>query len=157
MHTIIERELDLDLVLSPERSIPVPARLVYRSQDPYAVHVTFHIGSDAPVNWTFARDLLIDGVFRAAGEGDVRVWPDVSGGRNVVWLSLRSPDGEALLRAPATPLAAWLERTLRVVPPGTESELFDAGDDLYALRIPSGPADGAGPAGEEAGDGGPRG
>ncbi|MGW1549131.1 SsgA family sporulation/cell division regulator, partial [Streptomyces sp. NPDC002346] len=42
MHTVVERELELELVLSPERSIPVPARLPYRTEDPYAVHITFH-------------------------------------------------------------------------------------------------------------------
>lgn len=61
MHTVVERELELKLVLSPERSIPVPARLSYRTEDPYAVHITFHIGSDHPVNWTFARELLVEG------------------------------------------------------------------------------------------------
>src|SRR5882757_6186110 len=69
MHTVVERELELKLVLSPERSIPVPARLSYRTDDPYAVHITFHVGSDHPVNWTFARELLVEGVFRACGHG----------------------------------------------------------------------------------------
>ena len=45
----------------------MPARLTYRTDDPYAVHVTFHIGSDSPVNWTFARELLVEGVFRPCG------------------------------------------------------------------------------------------
>ena len=75
MHTVVERELELKLVLSPERSIPVPARLTYRTDDPFAVHITFHIGSDSPVNWTFARELLVEGVFRPCGHGDVRIWP----------------------------------------------------------------------------------
>ncbi|TDC19107.1 SsgA family sporulation/cell division regulator [Streptomyces sp. 8K308] len=136
MHTIIERELDLQLVLSPERSVPVPARLVYRSDDPYAVHITFHLGSDVPVHWTFARDLLVEGVFRPSGEGDVRVWPAKLGGRNVICLSLSSPDGEALLHVPAVPLSAWLERTLRVVPPGTEGDAGDVEDELRGLLIP---------------------
>lgn len=69
MNTVVERELELKLVLSPERSIPVPARLTYRTDDPYAVHITFHIGSDAPVHWTFARDLLVEGCSGRAGTG----------------------------------------------------------------------------------------
>ncbi|NEE20451.1 SsgA family sporulation/cell division regulator, partial [Streptomyces sp. SID7499] len=64
MLSIVERELELKLVLSPERSIPVPARLTYRTNDPYAVHIAFHIGSESPVHWTFARELLVEGVFR---------------------------------------------------------------------------------------------
>ncbi|MFJ9853539.1 SsgA family sporulation/cell division regulator [Streptomyces sp. NPDC101150] len=120
MHTVVERELELGLVLSPERSIPVPARLMYRTDDPYAVHVTFHVGSDSPVNWTFARELLVEGVFRPCGQGDVRVWPTKQDGRSVVCMALSSPDGDALLEAPAAAVSAWLERTLRVVPPGSE-------------------------------------
>ena len=101
MHTVVERELELKLILSPERSIPVPARLSYRSDDPYAVHVAFHIGSDHPVHWTFARELLVEGVFRPCGHGDVRVWPTKVDGRSVVLMALSSPDGDALLEAPA--------------------------------------------------------
>jgi hypothetical protein len=119
-HTVVERELELRLILSPERSIPVPARLTYCSDDPYAVHVSFHVNSEFPVHWTFARDLLVEGVFRPCGHGDVRVWPTKSEGRSVVLMALSSPDGDALLEAPIPQVSAWLERTLRVVPPGSE-------------------------------------
>ncbi|MFF4542728.1 SsgA family sporulation/cell division regulator [Streptomyces sp. NPDC001435] len=136
MHsTVVERELELRLVLSPERSIPVPARLSYRTADPYAVHITFHINSEHPVYWTFARELLVEGVFRACGQGDVRVWPTKTEGRSVVLVALSSPDGDALLEAPAAQVSAWLERTLRVVPPGTEAwqlGIDDALDQLLA-------------------------
>lgn len=67
MHTVVESELELNLVLSAERSIAVPARLTYRSEDPYAVQITFHIGSDHPVGWTFARELLVEGCSGRAG------------------------------------------------------------------------------------------
>ncbi|MGK5529431.1 SsgA family sporulation/cell division regulator [Streptomyces sp. URMC 129] len=145
MYTIIESELALHLVLSPERSIPVPALLRYRSDDPFAVHITFHLGSEAPVHWTFARDLLVEGVFRPSGQGDVVLWPARDEGRNVVWLSLRSPEGDALLRAPAAALSAWLERTMRLVPPGAETEQVDVDEALRALLTPS-PAEGSGDA-----------
>jgi hypothetical protein len=135
MHTIIERELELQLVLAPERSVPVPALLAYRSDDPYAVHITFHLGSESPVHWTFARDLLVEGVYRPCGQGDVRARPGKARGRNVICLSLRSPDGDALLHAPAMAVAAWLERTLRAVPPGSEGDQFDSEDELCALLV----------------------
>ncbi|WNO74337.1 SsgA family sporulation/cell division regulator [Streptomyces sp. AM8-1-1] len=140
MHSVVERELELKLVLSPERSVPVPARLTYRTDDPYAVHVTFHVGSDSPVKWTFARELLVEGVFRPCGHGDVRVWPTKVDGRNVVLMALSSPDGDALLEAVATVVSAWLERTLRVVPPGSESERLGIDDGLAELLAPT-PAD----------------
>ncbi|WP_156726679.1 SsgA family sporulation/cell division regulator [Streptomyces apocyni] len=137
MHTVVERELELKLVLSPERSIPVPARLTYRTDDPYAVHITFHIGSDQPVNWTFARELLVEGVFRPCGHGDVRVWPTKFDGHSVVLMALSSPDGEALLEAPTAAVSAWLERTLRAVPPGSESEQLGIDDGLAELLAPA--------------------
>ncbi|MGW1960244.1 SsgA family sporulation/cell division regulator [Streptomyces sp. NPDC001935] len=137
MHTVVERELELHLVLSPEHSIPVPARLSYRADDPYAVRITFHIGSDHPVNWTFARELLVEGVFRPCGHGDVRVWPTKVGGRSVVLMALSSPDGDALLEAPAAQITAWLERTLRAVPPGTEAGQLGLDAGLVELLAPS--------------------
>ncbi|MFI6694982.1 SsgA family sporulation/cell division regulator [Streptomyces sp. NPDC050433] len=140
MHTVVERELELNLVLSPERCIPVPARLTYRTEDPYAVHITFHISSDTPVNWTFARELLIEGVFRPCGHGDVRVWPTKVDGRAVLCVALSSPDGDALLEAPSAAVSAWLERTLRVVPPGTETDRLGLDGELAQLLAPM-PAD----------------
>ena len=137
MHSVVERELELNLVLSPERSIPVPAQFVYRTDDPYAVHITFHIGSDHTVHWTFARELLVEGVFRPCGHGDVRVWPSKIDGRGVVLLTLSSPEGNALLEVPAAPVTAWLERILRVVPPGSECERLGIDSGLAKLLASS--------------------
>ncbi|MET9970605.1 SsgA family sporulation/cell division regulator [Streptomyces sp. NPDC006356] len=133
MHQTVERELEMRLILSPERGIPVPARLSYHSDDPYAVHIAFHINSEQPVHWTFSRDLLVEGVFRPCGHGDVRVWPTKVDGRSVVLMALSSPDGDALLEAPAAQVSAWLERTLRVVPPGAEGEQLGIDDALDQL------------------------
>ncbi|MYR42062.1 SsgA family sporulation/cell division regulator [Streptomyces sp. SID5910] len=134
MHTtVVERELELRLILSPEYSVPVPARLTYLADDPYAVHVTFHIDSGRPVYWTFARELLVEGVFRPCGHGDVRVWPSKADGRSVVLMALSSPDGDALLEAPTAQVSAWLERTLRAVPPGTEAGQLALDDGLAEL------------------------
>ncbi|MFB7517962.1 SsgA family sporulation/cell division regulator [Streptomyces sp. NPDC056144] len=132
-NTTVERELELKLVLSPERAVPVPARLAYRTDDPYAVHITFHVGTDHPVNWTFARELLVEGVFRACGHGDVRIWPTKVEGSSVVLMALSSPDGDALLEAPSAQVSAWLERTLRAVPPGTETERLGMDEGLAEL------------------------
>src|SRR4051812_7394716 len=42
--------------------------------DPYAITMKLEARSGS-VTWTFARDLLADGVFHPAGDGDVQVWP----------------------------------------------------------------------------------
>ncbi|MFJ4517132.1 SsgA family sporulation/cell division regulator [Streptomyces sp. NPDC088817] len=132
-HTVVEHELELRMILSPEYDVPVPARLAYRTDDPYAVHIVFHIDSEHPVHWTFARDLLVEGVFRSCGDGDVRVWPSKALGRSVVLLALSAPDGDALLEVPAAQVAAWLERTLRLVPPGSEGGQLGIDDELAGL------------------------
>ncbi|NWF24878.1 SsgA family sporulation/cell division regulator [Streptomyces sp. PKU-EA00015] len=129
--TVVERELEFELVLGPRPAartpVAVPTRLVYRVSDPYAVHIAFHIDTPDPVSWTFGRDLLIDGVYRPSGEGDVRIWPaTVHEERSAICLLLSAPDGNAVLRAPATALTAWLERTMRLVPPGDERLLVPA-------------------------------
>ncbi|MFI7240451.1 SsgA family sporulation/cell division regulator [Streptomyces qinglanensis] len=133
MHTVVEREVEMRLVLAPELSVAVPARLSYRTDDPYAVHMTFHIHSDTPVRWTFARELLVEGVAQPCGDGDVRVWPTSVADRDVLCLALSSPNGDALLEAPSQVVADWLERVLRAVPPGSESEALGLDEQLTGL------------------------
>ncbi|MFI9585148.1 SsgA family sporulation/cell division regulator [Streptomyces sp. NPDC052236] len=133
MNTMVERELELTFVLSSDRRVPVPARLIYRTDDPYAVHITFHTASDHPVHWTFARELLAEGLFRPSGTGDVRIWPATPDDRGALLLALSSPQGEALLEASAAVVSGWLERTLRLVPPGAESERLGMDNGLAEL------------------------
>ncbi|MGF1431720.1 SsgA family sporulation/cell division regulator [Kitasatospora sp. LaBMicrA B282] len=131
--TVVELELELHLVLSPERSIPVPARFSYGSHDPFAVHITFHLDTGAPVTWVFARELLVEGTFRACGQGDVRIWPTRAGRHSVLCFALTSPGGDALLEAPLPAVAAWLERAHRLVPPGSELSVLDLEGSLADL------------------------
>lgn len=133
MQTVVERELQLRLVITKERSVPVTARLSYTASDPYAVRMTFHLGCDAPVTWTFSRELLVEGVFRPCGYGDVRIWPTSAHGKSVLCLALTSPEGDALLEAPSVDIASWLEDTLRAVPPGEEARRLGLDDELEAL------------------------
>ncbi|MFC8450769.1 SsgA family sporulation/cell division regulator [Kitasatospora sp. NPDC057223] len=140
--SVVEHELELNLVLSPEHSVPVPARLSYGSHDPFAVHITFHLDTGTPVTWVFARELLVEGTFRPCGQGDVRIWPALSqsaargaaaGRRSVLCMALSSPAGDALLEAPLPVVAAWLERAHRLVPPGSELAALDMDGSLAEL------------------------
>lgn len=117
-------DLDLRLVGTGDSSLAVPVELRYDSNDPYAVHATFRTGDDH-VSWVFARELLADGLRYPCGDGDVRVWPARERGRGVVFVGLSSPDGAALLEAPARSLLAFLEQTYTAVPHGTESAHLD--------------------------------
>ncbi len=105
----------------------------YDPADPYAVTVTFRTGY-GNVAWTFARDLLIDGVDTPAGDGDVHVWPcEDFDGRPVVVIELISDDGELMAQAPRWAVRRFVSRSLRVVPLGSESELIDLDHVVEAL------------------------
>jgi Streptomyces sporulation and cell division protein, SsgA len=89
--------------------------------DPYAVTMKLEARSGS-VTWTFARDLLAEGVFHPAGDGDVQVWPCLSNtGEAVVIVELCSPDGTALLQTPSRAVQAFVTSVFDAVPAGTES------------------------------------
>ncbi len=115
--------LTLDSWDSP---VPVQVDLRYDPSDPYAVQAVFDIGTDEPVHWVFARDLLDEGLVGEAGSGDVITSPARDGeGRLCLRLELRSPDGSAVLLADAENVLRFLGITYQLVPAGTESDHLD--------------------------------
>jgi hypothetical protein len=134
--TSVSTELQLRLVVPGAASLPVRAGLRYDATDPYAVQVSFHTGNGAEgdiVEWTFARQLLTDGVTAPVGEGDVQVWPSASAGLPVVCLSLTSPSGKALFEVPLPELVDFLGQTYAAVPTGAESQHVDVDAELALL------------------------
>ncbi|MDA0565143.1 SsgA family sporulation/cell division regulator [Streptomonospora sp. S1-112] len=123
--TTATAELGLRLVVPDRTAVPLVARLDYTADDPYAIKVAFHTGEDEPVEWIFARELLTVGIVRAAGEGDVRVWPEAGNGERTVNIALSSPFGQAQFDAPVSPLAEFLHRTYEIVPAGHEGEFVN--------------------------------
>src|SRR5690349_12653864 len=71
MHSTVQGHVVMNLVVSNELSFRIVVDLEYDPSDPYAVRFTFHLPGDAPVTWVFARELLLDGISRPTGEGDV--------------------------------------------------------------------------------------
>lgn len=134
--TTVSAELGFLLVVPRQVSVPVTASLRYTGDDPYAVRVTFHPGTDEAVEWIFARDLLTTGLTEPAGAGDVRAWPSPSGeggGAAVLNIVLSSPFGQAQFEAPMTAMAEFLRRTYDAIPAGREGEFFDIGAELDSL------------------------
>ena len=134
--TSVSTELQLRLVVPGAASLPVRAGLRYDVADPYAVQVSFHTGSGSDseiVEWTFARQLLTDGVTAPVGEGDVQAWPSASAGLPVVCLSLSSPSGKALFEVPLPELVDFLGQTYAAVPTGAESQHVDVDAELALL------------------------
>jgi hypothetical protein len=146
--TTISAELGLRLVVPQQTIVPLVASLYYSGSDPYAVRMAFHVGTDEPVEWIFARDLLAAGIESRQGEGDVHVWPsarscaesdslDVIGPDDaagvVLNIELSSPFGQAHFEAPARAMSAFLQRTYRIIPPGRESDYIDIEAELNDL------------------------
>jgi hypothetical protein len=130
---VITADLALRLVVPGSSPVPVSAAMRYDSSDPYAVHVGFRTGGDEVVEWTFARQLLTDGVTHPVGDGDVRVWPAPETRGQLVHLSLSSPSGHALFEIPLGGLVEFLTRTYSAVPTGAESAHVDLDAELALL------------------------
>ena len=144
----ISAELGLRLVVPQQTIVPLVASMYYSGSDPYAVRMAFHVGTDEPVEWIFARDLLAAGIKSRQGEGDVQVWPsaescahdDEADGPGpaeaegkVLNIELSSPFGQAHFEAPAQAMSAFLQRTYQIVPAGKESTFIDIETELNEL------------------------
>lgn len=130
--SVVVDQLDLRLVVPGEPGLPLVANLRYDASDPYAVTATFR-ADDTEIAWVLARDLLAEGLSAPTGEGDVQVWPGRSEGREVVMVSLSSPDGHAVLEADSLPLREFLERTFDTVAPGAEGHHIDVDSTIAAI------------------------
>ncbi len=136
----VRTELELRLVVPGGPSLPVLADLRYSADDPWAVRVAFQTGAsnedgsgDGIVEWMFARQLLTDGVAGTVGEGDIRVWPAVSGGERVINLAMASPSGSALFEIDRDELIEFLQQTYLAVPTGSEGAVVDLDTELALL------------------------
>ena len=136
-HVTLRATAVFDLLAPRCPAVPVRVELRYDTRDPYAVVAAFRTGKAGWVEWVFARDLLAEGLHRPTGTGDVRVWPSRSHGQGVVCIALSSPEGEALLEAPARALESFLKRTDAAVPPGTEHRHFDLDTELSHILAES--------------------
>ncbi|MCF3129006.1 SsgA family sporulation/cell division regulator [Streptomyces olivochromogenes] len=137
MRESVQAEVMMSFLVSEELSFRIPVELRYETCDPYAVRLTFHLPGDAPVTWAFGRELLIDGVGRPCGDGDVHIAPTDPDSLGEVLIRLQVGSDQALFRSSTPPLVAFLDRTDKLVPLGQEGALadFDAHLDEALCRI----------------------
>ncbi|WP_167828779.1 SsgA family sporulation/cell division regulator [Streptomyces sp. MZ04] len=121
----VQAEVMMSFLVSEELSFRIPVELRYETGDPYAIRLTFHLPGDAPVTWAFGRELLIEGVGRACGDGDVRIAPTDPELLEEVLIRLQVGGDQALFRVGIPPLLAFLDRTDKLVPLGQERALAD--------------------------------
>lgn len=129
----LELKIRMTLVAGPDARVFVPVRLYYTDSDPYAVQFSFDVTPDEVVRWTFARELLDQGLITPAGIGDVKITPIGLHRNRCFNIELESPGGYARLEGPAASVKAWLAKTFEVVPAGRESETVDIDSFLDQL------------------------
>jgi hypothetical protein len=125
--------------ITPMGAVRVAAELRYDTRRPYAVDLVLFDTTRRKIRWTFARDLMADGLIAEAGEGDVRVRP-APGTDDAVVLELFSSFGPAMFVASTRDWMDFLNRTYTVVPRGTESWWLHIDEELERL-LSTGPAD----------------
>lgn len=115
----IESDVTVRFV-APEGEAVLGATFSYTAADPYAVRLSFDVGTEEPVRWTFARELL-----RADAEslGDVKVTMTAA---DMLSIELSSPFGTARFEVPVREVAGFLARTYQAVPEGREYVDIDA-------------------------------
>jgi hypothetical protein len=112
--------------IEPEQNHVLVAEFVYDPADACAVTLVLQTPS-GPVDWTFARELLVDGQYEPAGDGDVHVWPCLSAsGEAVVIVELCSPVGETLLQFASRAVQEFVYSSAAVVPIGAEEVDVDS-------------------------------
>ncbi|MFJ1707781.1 SsgA family sporulation/cell division regulator [Kitasatospora sp. NPDC088346] len=132
MHSTVQGHTVMHLVVSNELSFRIMVDLEYDAADPFAVRLTFHLPGGEPVTWVFARELMVDGISRPSGEGDVRIEP-VGAELTEARIVLHSPEGAAELRAESPALIAFLARTDRLVAMGEEATAGDLDAQLAGI------------------------
>lgn len=108
-------------------------KFTYDSADPYALSIIIEVGPFGPggeepsETWSFARDLLAEGLHTPTGYGDVRVWPESSPLGDMVRIMIDNPQKEewAHLILPAKTVKQYLTRTFAEVPAGEEAMDLD--------------------------------
>lgn len=124
--TTVDVRTRLQMIDADGTVLPVDASFHYDPNDPYAVRLEMQ--AVEVVRWWFARDLLVGGLDGPAGDeeaGDVQIRPWVNRRSGALSLSLRSPDGQCLLRVPRSAVVRLLRRSTDLVPLGSESQRID--------------------------------
>ncbi|MFJ8604037.1 SsgA family sporulation/cell division regulator [Streptomyces shenzhenensis] len=133
MSIVIEQPVEARLVAAAPRMPSIPATLRYDRRDPFAVRMTFPAPATlegVEVCWTFARDLLADGLHGPEGHGDVRVRPY---GYDRTVLEFHAPEGTAVVHVRSAEIRRFLEATSDLVPLGLEHLRLGLDHDLAEL------------------------
>jgi len=129
-NAVIGHRMVTDMVLlGGEVAEPVLAELRYHRRDPLAVEMRLSLAPSPAVSWVFGRDLLIEGLRRPSGIGDVRIYPV----HESVIIELRSCSGKAVLLGHLPDMADFVAQIVSAVPVGAEIGRDDLERELLEL------------------------
>ncbi|HYN72033.1 MAG TPA: SsgA family sporulation/cell division regulator [Nakamurella sp.] len=132
-NTVMGHRMVTDMLLLGDAGAEsVRAELRYSRRDPLAVEMRLSIDREPAVGWVFGRDLLIEGLRRPSGVGDVRLYPV----NESVIIELRSTSGRAVLLSYLPDLADFVKHIVSVVPVGGEIAHDDIERELLELGQP---------------------
>jgi hypothetical protein len=126
-HEIVA-ETAMVLTSDPGRPL-VQGVMSYHTSQPFGVLLSLRLGDAPAVDWTFARELLIQCVQLPAGYGDIQLYPVFEG----IIIELHSPDGDAQLLADTTAMQDFADAIEAAVPVGQESEFYSLDAELVTL------------------------
>ena len=112
---------------------PVVTRWTYSASDPFALTLAVRARQDRWVEWLLARDLVVDGLTRRVGEGDVRLRPRLVQGYDIVEIEICSHDGRAVLEIDRDLLREFVDLTFDVVAPGEEADHMNIEEEIARI------------------------
>ncbi|MEK6441214.1 MULTISPECIES: SsgA family sporulation/cell division regulator [unclassified Pseudonocardia] len=104
---------------------PVVTRWTYTATDPFAVTLAVRTRHDRWVEWLVGRDLVLEGLSRPTGDGDIRMSPQLVQGYDIVEIEIRSTDGRAVLEVDRDLLRHFVDSTAEMIAFGEESDRMD--------------------------------
>jgi hypothetical protein len=131
----VEKDLTFNLLVTDHYTMLVSARLRYDTNDPYAVTLTFRDREGQAFDWTFARELLSDGVFSPTGQGAIRVWPGENRLRGQLCIAIGHSPEACQLTAPRSKIVTFLRKTEALVPFGYEGGFMTMDLDEELARL----------------------
>jgi hypothetical protein len=115
------------------QATPIVTRWSYHACDPFAVTLAVRIHQGHWIEWLVARDLVVQALDAASGEGDVRMTPRTASGYEIVEVEIRSTDGRAVLEVDHELLHRFVHDTLDLVAQGQESAHVDLDEAIARI------------------------
>ncbi|MEJ3657464.1 SsgA family sporulation/cell division regulator [Actinomycetes bacterium KLBMP 9759] len=112
---------------------PVVTRWIYQADDPFAITLAVRTRQDRWVEWLVGRELVVESLSRAAGEGDIRMSPQIVEGYDIVEIEIRSTDGRAVLEVDRDLLRHFVEATTELVALGDEEAMMDIDGEIAKI------------------------